>query len=80
MFTKGVDPNNVIKELYSKFLLTPEEKGRATQKTLTADEQLEVVFECLERRVSADPSAFHELVQLLLKEPALEGVGTKMQG
>ena len=80
VFKRGVDPDNVISVLYSKFLLTPEERGRATQKTLTADQQLDVVFDWLERRVSVQPTVFHELVQVLQDEPALEAVGKKMQG
>lgn len=79
-FMRGADPGAVITMLYSKLLLTPEEKRTATQRTLTADEKLNVVFECLERRVSADPSVFRKLVQMLLREPALEGVGRKMKG
>jgi len=79
-FKRGADPDTIITMLYSKLLLTPEEKGKAKQKTLTADEQMEVVFESLERRVSTDPSVFHKLVQVLLEEPALAAVGRKMQG
>ena len=80
VFTSGVDPGSVIKKLYSKLLLTPEEKRSATQRTLTADQQLDLVFECLERRVSADPSVFNKLVHVLLEEPTLEAVGRTMQG
>jgi len=80
VFTSGVDPGSVIKKLYSKLLLTPEEKKSATQRTLTADQQLDLIFECLERRVSADPSVFHKLTQVLLEEPALAAVGRTMKG
>ena len=80
VFTSGVDPGSVIKKLYSKLLLTPEEKGRAMLSTLSAHQQLDVVFDCLERRVSADPSVFSQLVHVLLGEPALAAVGKKMQG
>lgn len=79
-FTREVDPNTVVPILYGDFLLTLEEKRRAMQKSLTAGEQLNVVFDCLERRVSADPAVFHKLVQVLLGEPALEAVGKKTQG
>ena len=79
-FKRGADPDTIITMLYSKLLLTPEEKGKAKQKTLTADEQMDVVFECLERRVSADPSVFNQLVHVMLEEPALAAVGKKMQG
>ena len=79
-FKRGADPDTVITMLYSKFLLTPEEKERATQSTLTTSKQLDVIFECLERRVSANPSVFNRLVKVLLEEPALEAVGKKIQG
>jgi len=50
------------------------------QSTLTPGRQLSCVYDCLERRVSSDPSNFHKVVKVLLNEPALEGVGKKMQG
>jgi len=78
-FKRGADPDTVITMLYSKLMLTREEKGKAKQKTLTVDEQLDVVFDCLERRVSADPSVFHKLTQVLLEEPVLAAVGKKMR-
>lgn len=80
VFKRGADPDVVITMLYTELLLTQEEKGRAMQRTLTADQQLDVVFECLEKRVSADPSVFHKLVKMLLENPALKAVGNKMQG
>ena len=80
VFKGGADPDTVITMLYTALLLTREEKGRATQSTLSAHQQLDVVFDCLERRVSADPSVFNQLVQVLLEEPALAAVGRKMQG
>lgn len=80
MFKRGLDPDSVISMLYSKFLLTPEEKARARQKTLSADQQLDVIFDCLEKRVSVEPSDFHKLVQILLDEPVLKAVGKKLQG
>ena len=80
MFTDEVDPDTVIRKFYSKLLLTRAEKAKAMQTTLTKGQQLDVVFDCLESRVSADPSVFNKLVQVLLEEPALEGVGKKMQG
>lgn len=80
VFKKGVDPDSVISVLYSKFLLTDDEKGEATQRTLTHRQQLDVVFDCLERRVSVDPSVFKKLVEVLLEDPVLATVGRKMQG
>ena len=80
VFMREVAPETVIMILYSKLLLTPEEKEKATQRMLTLHQQLDWIFVCLERRVSSDPFVFHELVQGLLNEPALEGVGKKIQG
>lgn len=79
-FKRGTDQDIIITVLYSEFLLTREEKGRGEQKTLTADEQLEADFDCLERRMSADPSLLNMLVQLLRKKTALEAVGKIIQG
>ena len=79
-FKRGADPDTVITILYSELLLTREEKGKAKQKTLTADEQLDVIFDSLERRVSTDPSVFITLVRVLRKEPALEAVAKEIQG
>ena len=80
MFTSEVDPDTVIRKLYSKLLLTRAEKAKVMQTTLTKGQQLDVIFDCLESRVATDPSVFNTLVQVLLEEPALEGVGKKMQG
>jgi len=77
---KGAEPNMVVMVLYSKFLLTPEEKGKVMQNPQNAGWQLDVLFGFLERLVSADPSVFHKLVQMLLNEPSLEEVGKKIQG
>ena len=80
-FKRTVEPYTIIMVLYSNFMLTPEEKGRAMQGEQTADQpRLDVVFDCLERRVSTDPSVFNKLVQLFLEEPALEEMGRRMQG
>ena len=80
VFKRGVDPDNLITVLYSNILLTPEEKSKATHKTLTDDQKLEEVFTSLERRVSVIPGDFHKLVEALRDEPALKPVGDKMQG
>lgn len=80
MFKKGVDPENLVTVLYSKELLTPEEKSRATQRTLTDDQKLEEMFTSLEKRVSTDPGSFHTLVEALRDEPAMKTVADKIQG
>lgn len=77
VFTSGVDPESVVNKLYSKFLLTSEERLSALQKTLTKVQQLNEVYNSLEKRVTANPSDFHKVVEVLLKEPALEAVGKK---
>ena len=80
VFTRGVDPENLVTVLYSNFLLTPEEKARAMKQTLTIGQQLEEIFQSLERRVSTKPQDFKKIICALLAEPALKAVGDEMQG
>ena len=80
VFKGGVDPDNLVTQLYSNFLLTQDEKAKATQKTLTPGEKCEAIFEALERRVSTDPACLKTLIQTLKNEPATASVGDKIQG
>ena len=80
VFTRGVDPENLVTVLYSNFLLTPEEKARAMKQTLTIGQKLEEIFQSLERRVSTRPQDFKKIICALLAEPALKAVGDRMQG
>ena len=80
VFTRGVDPENLVTVLYSNFLLTPEEKARAMKQTLTIGQQLEEIFQSLERRVSTRPQDFKKIIHALMAEPALKAVGDEMQG
>jgi hypothetical protein len=80
VFKTGVDPSALVTVLYSKFLLTPDERSEATQKTLTDGDKLELMFTYLERRVSTDPQNFHKLLKALNDEPAMEAVGGKIKG
>ena len=80
VFTRGVDPENLVTVLYSNFLLTPEEKARAMKQTLTVGQQLEEIFQSLERRVSTRPQDFKIIIRALMAEPALKAVGDGIQG
>ena len=80
VFTRGVDPENLVTVLYSNFLLTPEEKARAMQQTLTVSQKLEEIFQIMERRVSTTPENFHTMIRVLKAEPATKAVGEKIQG
>ena len=80
IFTRGVDPENLVTVLYSNFLLTPEEKARTMQQTLTVSQKLEEIFQIMERRVSTTPGNFHKMIQVLKAEPATKAVGEKIQG
>ena len=53
VFTRGVDPDNLVTVLYSNFLLTPEEYEKASQTAAPGDQRLKTMFMALERRVSA---------------------------
>ena len=80
VFKRGIDPDNLVTVLYSNFLLTPEEKSKATLRTLTDSQKLEELFMTLERRVSVEPDDFHKLISVLRDEPAIKAVGDRIQG
>ena len=80
LFKRGVDPDNLVPNLYSKGLLTREEKGKVSQRALTDDEKTDALFTILERRVSTEAKNFHTIVNILQDEPALKHVGDKMKG
>ncbi|CAI8008535.1 hypothetical protein GBAR_LOCUS5841 [Geodia barretti] len=72
IFVGAVDPENIVPVLYSKRLLTKEEKQKATQQSSTACQRLEEIFKAMERRVHVDPQNFNTLLQALSEEPATE--------
>ena len=80
IFTKAGDPDGLVTVLYSSFLLTPDEKIRALQQSLTARQKMEEIFQMMERRVSVNPSDFHTLLYVLKAEPATKSLGEEMQG
>ena len=80
VFKSGVDPDTLVTTLYSKFLLTPDERAAALNKHRTPGERLDGLFTSLERRVSVDPQAFQQLLDALLSEPALASVANKIRG
>ena len=75
-----VDVDSLVPQLYSNWLLTPEEKTSALLRGLSDDERKEALFRSLERRVSADAKYFHELMNVLRCSPAMEVVADRMQG
>ena len=75
-----MDPDNLVTVLYSNFLLTPEEYEKASQTAAPGDQRLKAMFMALERRVSANPSVFHTLIQVLQWEEALKDVADVMKG
>ena len=80
IFTTGLEPEELVTVLYSIFLITPEEKARAMQQTLTVSQKLEEIFQIMERRVSTTPGNFHKMIRVLKAEPATRAVGEKIQG
>ena len=80
VFTDGVDPENLVKVLYSNFLLTPEERDKALKESLTDGQKLQEIFKAMERRVSVKPIYFNTLLQALGEEPATKGVAERMKG
>lgn len=80
VFKRGVDPQNLLTQIYSELLFTREEKEKVSNMHLTDSERLEEMFVVLERRVSVKPEYFHVVLEKLNNEPALKEVGSKMQG
>ena len=79
-FMKGADPSSLVAPLYSKDLLTDEEKARALLDTQTNDKRLNEIFSALTRRVRVEPKKFWLIVQTLKNVAALKAMGEKMQG
>ena len=80
MILRCGDPDYLEQTLYSELLLTPTEKEKATQKTLTSTQKLEQIFNGLERRVRSAPDRFHTVVDIFNNEPALNDVGKRLSG
>ena len=80
IFTRAGDPDGLVTVLYSSFLLTPDEKIRALQQSLTARQKMEEIFQTMERRVSVNTLDFHTLLNVLKAEPATKSLGKEMQG
>ena len=80
VFKSGVDPDTLVTTLYSKLLLTHDEREAALNKQRTPGERLDELFTSMERRVSVDPQAFQQLLDALRSEPALASVASKIQG
>ena len=80
VFHDGVDPSSLVPVLYSKSLLTPEERERAIHSTATDRERIQAILTALERRISIEPSPFHVMLAALMSEPALDAVGCKIEG
>ena len=80
VFKTSIDPDNLVTMLYTNELLTPDEKSKSTQRTLTDGQKLEEMFSSLERRVSADPKHFHGLVTVLEGERTLKSVAKRLKG
>ena len=79
-FIDGIDPATIVTPLFTEDLLTQQERANATHQMRTKGEQLQVIYDALERRVSAKPKHFHTLVEILQNEPALKYVGDHMKG
>ena len=79
-FIDGVDPAYLVRTLYSKELLTCDEKEMVTQTMLRPSEKLEEMFTILMRRVSTKPDSFHTMLQVLKEEPAMRPVFEKIKG
>ena len=78
IFMRGVDPSNVVAPLFTRGLLTPEERQNATQPTRTDNDKLEAIYTALLRCVSANSEDFYTLVEILRQHH--KGVADRMEG
>ena len=80
VFIDGACPDSLLAALYSRGLLTFNEKEKAMKQSLTDGEKLQEIFKALKRRVSIKPEHFKTLLQILQDEPATEEVAESMIG
>ncbi|CAI8033293.1 hypothetical protein GBAR_LOCUS18777 [Geodia barretti] len=79
VFHDGVDPSSLVPVLYSKSLLTPEEREKAIHSTATDRERIQAILTALERRISIEPTPFNVMLAALESEPALNAVGHRIK-
>ena len=80
MITNSGDPDFLEQALYSEHLLTPTEREKARQETLTNKEKMEYILTGLERHVCAEPDDFYTVLGILKSEPAMQKVGERLRG
>ena len=80
IFIKGACPESLLPALYSRGLLTSDEKKKAMNQSLTSRQKLQEIFEALEQRVLINPEHFKTLLQILQNESATKEVAESMKG
>ena len=80
IFINGACPDSLLAALYSRGLLTSNEKEKAMKQSLTDGEKLQEIFKALERRVFINPEHFKTLLQVLRDESATKEVAEIMKG
>ena len=66
--------------LYSNDFMTREERERAIHPAATDSEKIHTILTALERRISVQPNVFHQMLDALAAEPALNEVRRKIKG
>ena len=80
LFTRSLDPENLAPVLYSRGLLTLQEKERATQQTSTSSQKLDEIFKGMMRRVCVNPQCFKTILEALSEEQANTFVAKRIKG
>ena len=80
LFTRSLDPENLAPVLYSRGLLTLQEKERATQQTSTSSQKLDEIFKGMMRRVCVNPQCFKTILEALSEEQANKFVAKRIKG
>ncbi len=76
----ALDPSAVAPPAFSRDLLTTNEKAAATNRLHTDADRMEGLLNAVEKRILADPRAFHTFVDVLKDEGAFSALVDKLNG
>ncbi len=76
----GLDPSTVAPMMFSRKLLTPNERDSAMNRMLIDGERTEEILKAAERRIRVDPQAFHTFVEVLGRTEAFSALVEQLRG
>ncbi len=76
----GLDPSTLAPMMFSCDLLTPNERDSAMNRMLIDGDRTEEILKAVERRIRADPQAFHSFVEVLGHTEAFSALVEGLRG